>query len=120
MSKFSKFYLPALAAGVLAATATASAMAGTGDLWVAMAPSVTVHYSDLDLTTNGGRAKLYQRLTSAASHVCPGAMEVGYMTASHECQVAAVRRAVHDIGGTFEAQLTAEHWNVQARNMPSN
>jgi UrcA family protein len=35
------------------------------------APSVVVHYSDLDLSTPQGTRILYQRLQSAANSVCP-------------------------------------------------
>src|SRR6185437_3675678 len=37
------------------------------------APSIVVRYSDLDVATPNGAAKLYQRIASAAQKVCPDA-----------------------------------------------
>jgi UrcA family protein len=117
MFKFSNVYLPVLAVGVLAATATATASAGMASGAGNQPPSITVRYDDLNLATEHGRASLYQRLTRAASHVCPGSIEFGRISQAEACQAAAVQRALHDIGGSVEAQMASEHRALTARNV---
>jgi UrcA family protein len=121
MFKSSMGFLPALVAGLLAATVNASAMAsqysygGLSD----QPPSVTVRYDDLNLATRDGRASLYRRLKQAAQKVCPddGAPELSRYMQAQACQVAAVQRAIRAIGGPVVAQLQAEHGLTQERSV---
>lgn len=62
-------------------------------------PSVTVKYSDLNLSTDEGASRLYTRIRSAARDVCPD-------TSSHDlkafangeaCQATAIARAVREV-----------------------
>jgi UrcA family protein len=117
MFKFSKVYLPVLAVGVLAASATATASAGIPASASSQPPSITVRYDDLNLTTDSGRSRLYRRLSRAASNVCPTPMEFGRTSQAEACQASAVQRALHEIGGPVEAQLASKHRALTARNV---
>ncbi|HWW20471.1 MAG TPA: UrcA family protein [Steroidobacteraceae bacterium] len=121
MFKFSMGYLPVLAAGLLAVTATASATAGILDRGD-QPPSVTVRYDDLNLSTRDGRTVLYRRLQRAAGQVCPSvdSADLGQIARAQHCQVAAVQRAVRQIGGPMVAQLQAEHGLAQERSVSQN
>jgi len=65
----------------------------------------------VDLSSRGGRAVLYRRLKRAAGRVCPSqeTPDLGQLALAQSCQVAAVRRAVRQIGGPMVTQLEAEH-----------
>ena len=109
---FKLSYLPVLAAGMLAVTATASATAGgVFDRWSDQPPSAKVRYNDLNLASRDDRTILYRRLKRAAAQVCPtlDTADLARMALAQSCQVAAVQRAVRQIGGPEVAQLAAEH-----------
>lgn len=122
MFKLGTGYLPVAAASLLAVTATASAMAGTFNRWNGEAPSITVRYDDVNLSTAGGRTVLYRRLKWAAVRVCPSqdTADLGQIALAQSCQVAAVRRAVRQIGGPMIAQLEAEHGLPQEPTVSQN
>jgi UrcA family protein len=115
MSKFSMLCLSALAASLLAATASAGAVYG----WSDQPPSVTVRYGDLNLASADGRSSLYRRLRQAAQQVCPDAdaSDMGRFARSQACQIQAVQRALRSIGGPVVAQLQVEHGLAQQRTV---
>jgi UrcA family protein len=115
MSKFSMLCLSALATSLLAATAGAGAVYGSSD----EPPSVNVRYDDLNLASVGGRSTLYRRLKQAAQRVCPNsdASDMLRFAQAQACQVAAVQRALHSIGGPVVAQLQVEHGLLQQRTV---
>jgi UrcA family protein len=111
MSKFSMLCLSALAAGSLAATASAGAVYGSSD----QPPSVNVRYDDLNLASVSGRTSLYRRLKYAAQRVCPDAdmADLSRLARAQACQIGAVQRALNSIGGPVVAQLQFEHGLAQ-------
>ena len=76
-------------------------------------PTVTVRYGDLNLATETGVRKLYQRLSVAAQEVCqtPDARSLALLSYSHTCRANAIARAVHEINSPQLAALHAEHSN---------
>jgi UrcA family protein len=72
------------------------------------APSIVVKYSDLDLSTTEGAQKLYKRIKTAASLVCPyeNAREMAFKAIGQSCRKEAVERAVRSI---HNAELAAVH-----------
>jgi UrcA family protein len=119
---FKLSYLPVLAAGMLAVAATASATAGVFGDWDGPILSVKVRYDDLNLSTRSDRNLLYRRLKQAAARVCPSqdTADLGSMALAQSCQVAAVQRAVRQIGGPEVARLQAEHGLSQERTVSQN
>jgi len=75
------------------------------------APSVTVHYHDLNLDSDQGVAGLYARIHAAAESVCRSSEDapVAHRTISREgdCVNDAVARAVHAVRND---KLSAYHW----------
>ena len=81
----------ALCAGVCLTGATAPAVAATVD---GVVRSQAVHYADLDLSTEPGRAALDRRIRSAARAVCTaGSNDLAALVAENRCFRAAVARA---------------------------
>ena len=99
--------LAALAASAIAGSAGAATVPTAADA----PPSKTVRYADLDLQTAQGVATLYHRLTIAAREVCPVAdpAHLNYYRLSHECQQAAIARAVRAIGNPMLARIAVDH-----------
>jgi UrcA family protein len=62
-------------------------------------PSVTVKYSDLNLSTDEGATRLYTRIRGAAREVCPDTnpRDLKTFADSKACQSAAIARAVREI-----------------------
>jgi len=70
------------------------------------APSIAVHYSDLDLTSDAGARALYQRILEAAQRVCvPHSSDVMEVLGEHYCRQQAIERAVHSVGSPRLAAL---------------
>ena len=76
-------------------------------------PSVTVRYGDLNLATEAGAHKLYQRLSAAAQEVCPSEDQrsLALFAYNRTCRANAIARAVHQINSPQLAALHAEHVN---------
>ena len=76
-------------------------------------PTVVVRYGDLNLATEAGARKLYQRLSAAAQAVCPAqdAHSLAQLESNHTCRANAIARAVHEINSPQLAALHAEHSN---------
>ena len=99
--------LAALAATAVGATAGAANLSTpSGDL-----PSMKVNYADLDLQSAQGVATLYHRITAAAAQVCPQADPKALYTLhlAHECQQAAIARAVNNVGSPMLARVAVDH-----------
>lgn len=75
------------------------------------APSVTVRYDDLNLSTSDGVDALYHRISKAARQVCPSAnsRDLSVVAASEHCQATAVAQAVRDVNNPHLALLHASH-----------
>ena len=71
------------------------------------APSIVVRYSDLDVATPNGAAKLYRRIASAAQKVCPDAdsSRLEDKMATWSCRRQAVNRAVESVNSPEVAGL---------------
>jgi UrcA family protein len=73
-------------------------------------PTITVHYTDLNLATPEGSRVLYKRLVTAAEKVCP---PVGYVTElrqnrdAQRCIAATVEQAVKQVKSPQFAQVAA-------------
>lgn len=76
-------------------------------------PTVTVRYGDLNLASEAGARKLYQRLSVAAQEVCPAqdAHSLALLSYNRTCRANAIARAVHEINSPRLAALHAEHSN---------
>jgi UrcA family protein len=73
-----------------------------------IAPSVVVHYEDLNLSTDAGTKALYLRIAAAARQVCPDtySRELARVAMGKKCQDAAIGKAVNDV---HSPQLAAIH-----------
>lgn len=71
------------------------------------APSVVVRYSDLDVASPNGAAKLYRRIASAAQKVCPDpeSSRLEDKMATWSCRRQAVNRAVESVNSPEVAGL---------------
>jgi UrcA family protein len=98
----------ALAAGIVAASAAGVSAAATSAV---DAPSVVVHYADLDLATPQGAQALYRRIAAAAWRVCPNTdqRDLAAVAQNRNCREEAIARAVHDVGTPLLASAYAEH-----------
>jgi UrcA family protein len=103
---------------LLGRTAVLAACVLSGSLGVANAtvpgedvPTVVVAYSDLDLGTENGAHTLYNRISAAASRVCPfqDAMDPERVAYFKSCRDAAITRAVSEIKSPQLAAVRAEH-----------
>jgi UrcA family protein len=75
------------------------------------APSVTVRYDDLNLSTSAGADALYRRISNAARQVCPSAYsrDLSVVAASERCQANAVAQAVRAVNNPHLALVHAAH-----------
>jgi UrcA family protein len=94
------------AAGVLAAPQGLRAAPLGDDV-----PSLAVHYTDRDLATADGSARLYSRIAVAAERVCPqaGPADMSRLALAKACQAQAIARAVHEVGSPRLAAVSAAH-----------
>jgi UrcA family protein len=81
---------------IFAIAAGLATMAGTGLRAEALGdapPSVRVHYADLDLSQEAGRAILEQRIRRAADHVCSqrGSVDLVSQLTAGQCRRQTVR-----------------------------
>jgi UrcA family protein len=81
------------------------------------APSITVHYGDLDFANPEAARVLYRRIRSAASRVCGnlGRRDLRSYMQWHECFEASVARAVEQVD---RPAVTALH-RVRAGRSPA-
>lgn len=95
-----------LLAGTFGTAATTLAATPADDV-----PSVTVSYSDLNLSTDEGNVTLYRRIVNAARHVCPpiDAHDLSSISRSQSCRADAIARAVQGINSPRLALLYAAH-----------
>jgi UrcA family protein len=108
-SKLTTFRRSLALAGAFAAltvTATSFAAPPSGN-----PPSVTVRYSDLDLSTAAGATVLYHRISAAARQVCPDSYtrDLGMLAASQRCQADAIAQAVRELNNPQLAVVHAAH-----------
>lgn len=82
-----------------------------------VAPSITVHYSDLDLATEQGTHALYLRIVEAARKVCdPHDPDALAQIAVAYCQEQTIARAVSSVGNPRLAALHAAREKHGARH----
>ncbi len=95
--------------GLVALTLTSITVAAHAAPPAHTEPQALVRYADLDLGTEGGVAKLYQRIARAASRVCPGSesRELQRAKLARACQTEAIERAVAAVGNTRLAAVQA-------------
>lgn len=95
----SKFALAIV--GVVASVASFAATPGVD------APSVSVRYDDLNLSTTAGVDTLYRRISAAARDVCPDiySRDTHTVLAAQRCQAAAISRAVSQVNNPSLAML---------------
>lgn len=97
--------LAAVAATLLTAAWMAAAQpAHAGEVEVA---SQRVSYSDLDVRSDAGARRLYQRLRRASMHVCDGADR--HSVAWRECFETALADAVNSVGAPKVVALHRAH-----------
>ena len=72
-------------------------------------PQAIVRYGDLDLSTESGAQRLYERISAAAETVCPAAdaRELKRAQLARACQAETIERAVSAVGNTRLASLQA-------------
>jgi UrcA family protein len=87
----------------------ASAMSARAETPSTDVPRVVVDYSDLNLATEQGAHRLYQRISSAARQVCPDATTVSARVAgaARRCISDAIARAVGEVNSPRVAELDA-------------
>ena len=75
------------------------------------APSVSVRYDDLNLSTTAGVDALYRRISAAARDVCPDiySRDTNIVLAAQHCQAAAISKAVSQVNSPGLAMLHAAH-----------
>jgi UrcA family protein len=97
--------LTALAACLIAGTAHAASPAA--------APTVTVRYGDLNLSSEQGANALYARVAYAARQVCGrsglDARDLAAFAAERACESQAISQAVHDVHAPLVAASFAAH-----------
>jgi UrcA family protein len=105
--------LTLLATVAMAASATAGAASPFSRVATPanQAPTMTVRFADLNLTTDQGVAALYHRLSYAARQVCPRAdlADLNGQQISHDCQAVAIQQAVRSIGSPMLARVAVDH-----------
>ncbi len=69
-----------------------------------------VRFADLDLSHSDGVARLYQRITNAASLVCErhGTRDIAGLAESHRCKAEATARAVAEVNAPALTRWSAE------------
>lgn len=92
------------------ATCTAIGAVGTARAANAETPQLTVHYSDLNLSTEQGSLALYGRIVAAASKVCvaENIRDLRAFAAARVCREQAVAKAVRDVNSPMLASVYAE------------
>jgi len=93
-------------ASLAAAMLTGAASAATPS----EAPSVSVKYADLDLSTDQGLHVLYRRIVAAAGEVCPQWLSNNIHSAdqARACRKAAIARAVEQLNNPQLAEMAAK------------
>ena len=73
------------------------------------APSVTVHYGDLNLSTDQGTRELYRRLSGAATLVCPNLdrRDLQQSIVVARCRAEAIDKAVKTINNAHLAEIAS-------------
>ena len=96
----------ALVAACVAVGATSAAHAATES---SDAPTFTVRYSDLDLTSDQGSQALYARIVAAAQQVCVAEdiRDLRAVAAAHSCREQAIAQAVRDVHSARLASVYA-------------
>jgi len=86
--------------------ASLGAIAATPD---SDAPSITVRYGDLDLSTDQGTRVLYRRLSGAANLVCPivDNRDLSASTQAAQCRATAIATAVKKINNAHLAEIAS-------------
>ena len=104
LTHFRRSLAVAAAAAALTVATTSFATPPSSD-----APSVTVRYDDLNLTTTAGVNALYHRISTAARAVCPDtySRDLGVVAAGERCQASAIAHAVSDLHNPQLALLHA-------------
>ena len=99
----------AMAFAVLA-TCTAIGAVGSAHAAGADAPTLTVRYSDLDLSTQQGALVLYGRIVAAAYRVCAAdnMLDLNAMATARVCREEAIAKAVRNVNSTMLASVYAE------------
>ena len=97
-----------LTLAVVSVVASVASFAATSSV---DAPSVSVRYDDLNLSTTDGVNSLYHRISSAARAVCPDAYsrELSLRAAARRCEADAVARAVSEVNNSHLAMVHAAH-----------
>jgi UrcA family protein len=74
-------------------------------------PAVTVKYSELDLATDEGASKLYNRIATAARVACPdsNSRDLRASASGKACQSEAIARAVRDVHSPRLAEAYNAH-----------
>lgn len=87
--------------GVLSTASTATPDANV--------PMATVHYGDLDLSTDAGAKTLYNRISMVAKQVCPSdeSRDLSRLSIARACQQAAIERAVRSVNSPHLAAAFA-------------
>jgi UrcA family protein len=73
------------------------------------APSITVRYGDLDLSTDKGTRVLYRRLSGAANLVCPRVdnRDLTQATLAAQCRSDAIAKAVKKVNNAHLAEIAS-------------
>jgi UrcA family protein len=115
MDTFKKTRRLSLWTAALAATAACTGLAQAQALTASDAHQLTVHYSDLDVSTVAGATALYQRLQGAAHFVCgEQGRSLTEQTQWRGCVRSAVGQAVEAV---HSATLSAIEAGGGARSM---
>jgi len=74
-------------------------------------PTTRVSYGDLNLATEQGTQRLYERIVAAARQVCPEAdpRDLSRFVRSRACRAQAIERAVNEVGSPRLAAVYAAH-----------
>ena len=98
---------PALAFIILAGCAAVGAV-GSVHAASADAPTFTVRYSDLDLSSRQGALVLYGRIVAAAHHGCAGGnmLDPDSMATTRVCREEAIANAVRDVNSPMLASVS--------------
>jgi UrcA family protein len=99
-------------AAVAAVCLTAVAVGAHADDAVNGVPARTVHYADLNLSTQAGAAILYNRIRYAAEHVCGdvGSRELARAMAAKAC----VNRAIFASVQSVNSPTLTREYNTRA------
>jgi UrcA family protein len=94
-----------------AVLATCAAIGAVGSVHAAGAdaPTRTVRYSDLNLSTEQGAIVLYQRIVAAATRVCAAdnMIDLDAMATARVCREEVIAKAVRDVNSPMLVSLYA-------------